>query len=198
MLQSRIRRGELDQEITFIQKNIDESVPAEDYVESWTEIDVDPTVYARRKELPGNEHVVDNQVKFFQKTQWIVDYRSDLNTQMRVTKDSRVFEILSITEPDMGRGTYLEVLTTLLDSEVYQYTAPTNVVVVFCGEVDLSSNAFPTTGGTGAFGGIKKGNVFRVTVPGTISGTVIPVNAEIMAKVDVPGQTVSNWWIRVV
>lgn len=198
MLQSRIRRGELDQEITFIQKDIDESVPAEDYVESWVEIDIDPTVCARRKELPGTEQVVDNQVKFFQKTQWIVDHRTDITVQMRVTINNRVYEILSITEPDMGRGTYLEVVTTLLDSEVYQYTAPTNVVVVFCGEVSLSSNLFPTTGGTGAGGGIKKGNVFRVTAAGTIDGNLIPVNAEIMAKTDVPGQTYANWWIRIV
>ncbi len=72
----------------------------------------------------------------------------------------------------------------------------TGAAFVFCGNADLSSNLFPTTGGTGTAGAIKKGNVFRVSVYGEPGGYPIDVNAEIRALVDTPGQTLSNWWIR--
>lgn len=69
--------------------------------------------------------------------------------------------------------------------------------VVDCGNADLSSNLFPTTGGTGASGAIKRGNSFRVSVGGEPGGYSIDPNAEIRALVDTPGQTASNWWIRI-
>ena len=75
----------------------------------------------------------------------------------------------------------------------------TGVPVVFCGNADLSSDTFPTTGGTGALGAIMKGNSFRVSI-GTTSGIgnqFIDPNTEIIALVDTPGQTLSNWWIRI-
>src|SRR5690348_13155825 len=58
---------------------------------------------------------------------------------------------------------------------------------VFCGNVDLSGDAFPTTGGTGSGGAIKRGNSFRVSVATNagISGVgSIDVNAEIIALQD--------------
>lgn len=72
----------------------------------------------------------------------------------------------------------------------------TGALLYFCGDADLSSNLFPTTGGTGSSGTIKKGNVFRVSVEGEPGGVFIGVDSEIRAKVDTPGQTLSNWWIR--
>lgn len=198
MLQSKVRRGELDREITFIQKNIDESVHGEDYIEAWTEIDLYPVVFARKKELPGTEIMVGDQVKYYQRTVFTVDFRDDITVMMRVVSGSKVYAILSITENEMGRGTYVDVVTSLLDSVTYQYTAPTQAVSVYCGTVDLSSGAFPTTGGTGAQDGIKMANYFKVSVAGTIGGFFVPVNAEIMAAVDTPGQTLTNWWIKIV
>lgn len=70
--------------------------------------------------------------------------------------------------------------------------------LVMCGNADLSSDLFPTTGGTGTSGAIKSGNVFRVSVGGSPGGGgYIDPNAEIRALVDTPGQTLSNWWIRI-
>jgi hypothetical protein len=62
-----------------------------------------------------------------------------------------------------------------------------------CGNVDLSGNTYPTTGGTGTSGAIQAYNTFRVTVEGTIGGTLIPVDAILFSLVDTPGQTTSNW-----
>jgi len=90
------------------------------------------------------------------------------------------------------------------DSLVFKTTllgpSTTGVAFIFCGNADLSSDLFPTTGGTGTAGAIKKGNSFRVSVSTTgagIGGTIIDVNTEIIALVDTPGQTLANWWIRI-
>ena len=76
------------------------------------------------------------------------------------------------------------------------FGSSSGVALVFCGNADLSTDLFPTTGGTGTAGAIKMGNVFRVSVAGEPGGYFIDVNYEIRALVDTPGQTLSNWWIR--
>lgn len=69
--------------------------------------------------------------------------------------------------------------------------------VIYCGTVSLASNLFPIIGGTGTAGAILKGNIFRVTAASTTllgpDGGIIPIGTMIMALVDTPGQTVSNW-----
>jgi hypothetical protein len=75
---------------------------------------------------------------------------------------------------------------TLLDSRL------TNVVVD-CGNWDASGGTYPTTGGTGTSGAIKKGNLFFVSVAGTIGGIAVNIGDSIRALVDTPGQTAANW-----
>jgi hypothetical protein len=71
-------------------------------------------------------------------------------------------------------------------------------VMVYCDGVSLASNLYPTTGGTGTAGAIKKGNIFRVTAASTTllgaDGGIIPIGAMIMATQDLPGQT---YWIQI-
>jgi hypothetical protein len=66
-------------------------------------------------------------------------------------------------------------------------------VVVDCGNWDASSNAYPTLGGTGAAGAIKKGNLFYISGPGVIGGVMLTIGDSIRALVDNPGQTNTNW-----
>ena len=74
---------------------------------------------------------------------------------------------------------------------------PANGTVVYRSAISLASNLFPTTGGTGTSGAIKKGNSFKVTTASTTllgpDGGIIQVGTMIMALVDTPGQTVANW-----
>lgn len=66
------------------------------------------------------------------------------------------------------------------------------------GNCDLSTNLFPTIGGSGAAGAIQAYNVFFNTASSTSllgpDGGIIPKGTFIIAKVNTPGQTVSNWW----
>lgn len=61
------------------------------------------------------------------------------------------------------------------------------------GNYDASVGTFPTTGGSGAAGAILKGDVFRVSVAGTLGGVAYQIGGSFRALVDSPGQTAGNW-----
>jgi len=61
------------------------------------------------------------------------------------------------------------------------------------GNYDASSNLFPSTGGSGSSGTILKGDLWTVSVAGTLGGNSVTVGDVIRALVDTPGQTSSNW-----
>jgi hypothetical protein len=66
-------------------------------------------------------------------------------------------------------------------------------VVVDCGSWDASTGSYPATGGTGAGGAIKKGNLFFISVAGNIGGNQLNIGDSIRALVDSPGQVNTNW-----
>jgi len=117
MLQAKdIRRGQLDREITFIKPVISRGTSNQDKVTGWQNVTSYPDVFARVKELPGNEYVIGGQLKFVQKTEFIVTYRTDLTTVNRVVYDGRVYEIISVVSTPQ-RGMYTQVMANLLDGE---------------------------------------------------------------------------------
>lgn len=61
------------------------------------------------------------------------------------------------------------------------------------GNWDASGNLWPATGGSGTAGAILKGDVWRVSVAGTLGGEVADVGDSFRALADTPGQTASNW-----
>lgn len=105
----------------------------------------------------------------------------------------------------VANGIYILVYDSALDSASGGFLIigggsvnGSGAAYVFCGSADLTGDLFPTTGGTGASGAVKMGNSYRVSVAGSPSGNFINVNAEIIALVDTPGQTYSNWWVKLV
>jgi len=64
-----------------------------------------------------------------------------------------------------------------------------------CGNYDASTNLFPEVGGTGALGVISKGDVFVISVGGTLGGVAVQVGDTIRAMSDLPVQTLANWTI---
>ncbi|MDZ4726212.1 MAG: phage tail protein [Leptospira sp.] len=63
------------------------------------------------------------------------------------------------------------------------------------GNYDASSNLFPSTGGSGPSGTIEKGNLWTISVAGTLGGTAVTIGDVVRSLVDSPGQTSSNWAI---
>lgn len=61
------------------------------------------------------------------------------------------------------------------------------------GNYDASGNVWPSAGGSGAAGAIKKGDLWYISVAGTLGGTAVSVGNTIRALADTPGQTAANW-----
>lgn len=92
-----------------------------------------------------------------------------------------------------------QLLKDLIDSAIFFDDPRMTGVWVDCGAWNGSTNLFPTAGGTGAAGAIKKGNTFENTTDTTTlfgpDGGIINAGATIRALVDTPGQTLANWRI---
>lgn len=64
------------------------------------------------------------------------------------------------------------------------------------GNYDASvDDTFPASGGSGAAGAILKGDIWTVSVAGTIGGEVVNIGDTVRAIADTPGQTAANWAI---
>lgn len=63
------------------------------------------------------------------------------------------------------------------------------------GNHDASTNLFPSSGGSGSAGAIKKGDIWTVSVAGTLGGHAVNIGDTVRALVDAPGSTDSNWAI---
>lgn len=64
------------------------------------------------------------------------------------------------------------------------------------GNFDASVNAYPSTGGSGTAGAILKGDLWTVSVAGTLpTGISVTPGDVVRALVDAPGNTQSNWAI---
>lgn len=61
---------------------------------------------------------------------------------------------------------------------------------------NASGNVFPSTGGSGISGAIKKGDLWIVSVAGTLGGQAVTVGDYFFAITDTPGQTAANWAIN--
>lgn len=120
MLQSKIRRGELDREIFFIKKVISTGESNADHIDAWVKVECDPCVMARRRDVRGDVGVIAEQVSYSQRTVFTIDYREDIRpVENRLVHGGKVFEILAITDNESSRERYIDVMATLLNSETW-------------------------------------------------------------------------------
>jgi hypothetical protein len=61
------------------------------------------------------------------------------------------------------------------------------------GAYDASVNTFPATGGSGSAGTVMKGDMWIISVAGTLGGSAVQIGDSAIANVDTPGQTAGNW-----
>lgn len=81
-------------------------------------------------------------------------------------------------------------------SELAVKTYADNLVVGMLndrGTWNASVNAFPTTGGSGTSGAIRKGDMWYVSVAGNLGGKAVGVGDSFRALVNSPAQVASNW-----
>lgn len=63
------------------------------------------------------------------------------------------------------------------------------------GNYDASGNVFPSSGGSGSAGAVLKGDIWTISVAGTLGGTAVVAGDTVRALADTPGQTAANWAI---
>ena len=63
------------------------------------------------------------------------------------------------------------------------------------GNYDASGDTFPASGGSGDAGAILKGDIWTISVAGTLGGVDVSIGDQVRALADAPGQTASNWTI---
>ncbi len=64
------------------------------------------------------------------------------------------------------------------------------------GSFDASGGAYPSTGGSGASGAILKGDIWTISVAGTLpTGQVVEIGDIVRALINTPGNTQANWSI---
>lgn len=119
MLQSKIRVGELDREISFIQAIIEQGDSGEDKITGWELIDDEPSLNAKRVDESGTTVVANDRVTWTQTVNWIIRHRTDLNVRMRLVYETQVFEILNILPHEGSRGRFLRIVTSLVDNEFF-------------------------------------------------------------------------------
>lgn len=61
------------------------------------------------------------------------------------------------------------------------------------GSYDASVNTYPAAGGSGSAGAVLKGDLWYISVAGTLGGTAVSVGDSVRALADAPGQTAANW-----
>lgn len=121
MLQASVRRGEFDRQVTFLRPIITTGTANSDQTTGWGVVASNPTVKAKKVDLRGNDIVESDRLTYTQRTKWIIDYRSDISSINRLYEVGRakVYAILSVTDFESSRNRYLEVMTNLLDNEVW-------------------------------------------------------------------------------
>lgn len=120
MLQSRMRRGEMDRQITFIKKVIGSNAFNEDKEESWIAVSVNPTVWARMRQTKGRDVVLADQLKFVQETVFTCDYRTDVtDIDHRLVYRGIPYQIISIIPNEESRDMYIDVVCQVVETEVW-------------------------------------------------------------------------------
>jgi len=119
MLQTSIRRGEMDKEVTFIKKDLSIGASNADHIDSWVEVANDPTVSARRRDLKGDVIIDSERVTYGQRIEWIVDYREDITIDNRLVYGGKVFAIIGVSEHMSSREGYLVIMTNALNNELW-------------------------------------------------------------------------------
>jgi len=119
MLQSRIRRGHLDRQVTLIQKIVVSNTTNEDELTGWERVDTNPDVWAKVEQKQGNEVVVADQIQSIIKTNFIIDWRNDITAANRIVLDTRQYNIISVTEHESSRKGFLVIAAEAIPNQIF-------------------------------------------------------------------------------
>jgi hypothetical protein len=123
--------------------------------------------------IDGGEQIISSSIpttaliegSSFIKQDGSVTFTSDISLGGNVIQDSGTPAL----NTDLANKLYVDTAM----SAAYTYASGLiTAVVTDCGNWDASSNVYPSTGGTGTLGAILKGNLWFISVSGTLGGVL--------------------------
>lgn len=114
MLNSKINIGRLDRIILFYQKTIEIGGFNEEKITGW---EFFKKKYAQLVNKPGDEIVQADKITFVTTSTFALRYDTSINVEMRIYFDSRVYEIISIVEPEETRKSKMLITAAYLEGE---------------------------------------------------------------------------------
>lgn len=115
MLDSKIKIGTLDRTILIYQKNIT--------INEFNEEEIDGWAFYKKKFAQvqnyrfGDEVVEADKITFVNRLMFYVRYDASLTVEMRILFDGKIYEIISILEPQETRKSKLEIVGQFLEGE---------------------------------------------------------------------------------
>lgn len=124
--------------------------------------------------------------------------RSALEYQHITTADCyfhRIFLVNEVDGFDKEAQKPFRLATYTAQYSRINTTPMTRTTFHYQDDYDASGNVFPSEGGSGQDGAIRKGDWFFISVPGILDGVAVEIGANIIARVDNPGQTKNDWYL---
>ena len=110
---------------------------------------------------------------------WAHGAIKDFNGNLLISLEDAGNCVTSLSDIGMASKAYADALVVGLVDDRGNYNA--------------SANVWPSSGGSGTAGAVLKGDLWTISVAGTLGGTAVTSGDAIRALVDSPGQTASNW-----
>lgn len=120
MLASKHRIGRFDRKITLMQPVEVSSTSGGMKFSGYEQIDNDPEPWAMVRNKLGSEVVQGDQITHVQQTVFTIRYRTDINLNVRIVHESKMYKIFSFAESGETRRRFLDI-TAEYDQE-YELT----------------------------------------------------------------------------
>lgn len=114
------------------------------------------------------------------------DYWDDKEDALGFTAENVANKENSVLDASTSKYPTNNLVKTYVDNAVAN-------VLNYRGAYDASGDVYPSTGGSGTAGAIMKGDMWVISGNGTLGGVDIYIGDSIIAKVNTPGQTSTNW-----
>jgi hypothetical protein len=183
-----LKKSSLTQDMTYISDNINSVIDVyESFADTNYIVMIDPDDVSKPNALkkllaPDLIDYLNSRVELASTTQ-VVGLDTSLSGKLEKAGGTMTGNLILNADPTNALGAvtkqYADSLVTgLLDDR---------------GNYDSSSNLWPSSGGSGTAGAILKGDIWKISVAGTLGGSAVSVGDWIRALIDTPGQTAANW-----
>jgi head-tail adaptor len=118
MLSARREVGRLDRRITLLQPVTGSSISGGPNITGYEPLDNDPEPYARVRNKLGSEVVQNDQITHVQQSVFTVRYRTDLNLDVKIVHEDKMYAIHSFAEAGETRRAYTDITAEFLKEYV--------------------------------------------------------------------------------